>query len=245
MNFCARTLISTTLLLLCVISCSATQTAVDIGPGTVETAVNAAVGILPVPRGPLELFTGTGAGLTLRELTARLSNLTGVTYSMSDSTGKRMSKDLVTLSQDKPIPAAEVYPSVESILHQNGYMLAILEGGPAALVGVYWKAEPGRNAPSFKLDAAHLEECRVHPATFFTTVLTLPDTDVRSVGNSLRILSPDSQTGGVVPVGMTSSVILSGTGREVADLAALLLKVKADARLGKPALAPVAAPATR
>lgn len=187
-------------------------------------------GLLPMPSGPLELSMSGGPGLSLDALLTRLSQLTGVTYSAVPATKARLGAAMVALSQDQRIPAAEVYPWVESLLQQNGFALAVLENAGAPLVGVYSGAERPLDPPAIHVDAAQLEECRMHPAIQFSTVLTLPNTDVRSLGNSLRILSPDSMSGGVIPAGTTSSVILSGSGRNVTELAGLLMRIEAEGK---------------
>ena len=172
----------------------------------------------------------SASGLSLDALLSRLSQLTGVTYSAVPATKSRLGSTMVALSQDQRVPAAEVYPWVESLLQQNGFSLAVLENSGAPLVGVYSSAERPLDPPAIHLDAAHLEECRIHPAIMFSTVLTLPNTDVRSLGNSLRILSPDSMSGGVIPAGTTNSVILSGSGRDVTELAGLLMRIEAEGK---------------
>ncbi len=192
--------------------------------------------LLPTPSGPLDLSVAQGANLSLDELLRRLSKVSGVTFSPSAPVAERLRNASVSLSQDKRITAAEVYPWIESILQQNGFTLAVLEGGSAPLVGVYSNSVPGQNAPAFNLEADQVAECRAHPAFLFTVVLTLPHTDVRSLGNSLRILSPDTQSGGVIPVGTTNSIILTGNGRQVADLAAMLVTI--DERAAQSAAAP-------
>jgi len=186
--------------------------------------------ILPMPSGALELSRAAATQLTLDGLLTRLSELTGVTFSMAPNTQARLQVAGVVLTQDQRVPAAEVYPWVESLLQQHGYALAVLQNSGAPLVGVYQASDPTAKPPAIRVEASELDECRMHPAVRFSTMLTLPNTDVRALGNSLRILSPDTPTGGVIPVGTTNSVILNGSGRDVAELAALLMSVEVESR---------------
>ncbi len=204
--------------------------------GAADSAALATTGaahkaLLPSPSGPLDLSVAPGATLSLDEMLQRLSKLTGVTYSTDGSIGDHLKSTKVMLSQDKNVPVAEVYPWVEYILLQNGYTLALLHNGDAPLVGVCPHSAKGTNPSAIKVDPDRLDECRAHPAFLFTTVLLLPHTDVGSVGNSLRILGPDTQTGGVIPAGSSQSVVLSGSGREVVDLATILQTIEAQCAL--------------
>ena len=235
MNFPPLALKLLALLALGLTSCRAAESSATATAGSTASRDVARDGILPMPSGPLELTLAGATGISLDELLTRLSKLTGVTYSAVPTTKERLKATTVALSQDQRIPANEVYPWVESLLQQSGYSLAVLENAGAPLVGVYARGDPNSRAPAINLDATQLHECRMHPATFFSTVLTLPDVDVRSLGNSLRILAPDTASGGVIPVGTTNSVILSATGRDVADLAAMLLNVQAEAKKKKEA----------
>jgi len=193
--------------------------------------------LLPTPSAPLDLSALDGVDITLDELLARLSKVTNVTFSASDGTGERLKKTKVALSQDKRLAVEEIYPWAESILQQNGFSLGLLEGGSSPLVGVYGGSGSNPNPPALRIEESRLDECREHPAFLFSVVLTLPHTDVRSVGNSLRILSPDTQSGGVIPVGTTNSVILNGTGRQISVLAGMLRTVD-DAAAVKQAAPP-------
>ena len=188
--------------------------------------------LLPTPSGPLDISAAQGGELTLADVLSKLSKTTGVTFSSSDTVGERLKKTKVMLSADKRVAVAEIYPWAESILQQNGFTLALLEGGPAPLVGVYANTGRDQSPPALHIEESRIDECREHPAFLFNVVVTLPHTDVRSLGNSLRILSPDSPTGGVIPVGTTNSVILSGSGRQVAELCAMLHTIDDRAALG-------------
>lgn len=204
-------------------------------PGAESSVAATATGknLLPTPTAPLDLSAPNGADITLEELLARLSKITNVTFSAGGNAGDRLKKTTVSLSQDKRFAIPEVYAGAESILQQNGFALALLEGGSAPLVGVYTNFGPNQTPPATRIETERLDECRAHPAFLFTLVLTLPHTDVRSLGNSLRILSPDTQSGGVIPVGTTNSVILNGTGRQVAELAGLLRTIDDAAAVKK------------
>ena len=65
----------------------------------------------------------------------------------------------------------------------------------------------------------------------YLTVLDLPHVDVRQLGNSLRALTNDpSGTQSIIPVGSSNSLILTGQGTDLSDLAAMLLLIEEQAR---------------
>jgi type II secretory pathway component GspD/PulD (secretin) len=187
--------------------------------------------LLPAPSGPLDLTLAEGTKLTLEELLGRLSKLTGVTFSIEGGASELLKNDVVALSQNKRVPAAEVYPWVESILQQNGYVLAVLHEGDVPLLGVYANRGPRSSQPNpIGVPVEQIDSCREHPALYVTTVVHLPNTDVRTLANSLRGMANDAVgNSSIMPVGNTNNVILTGSGRNVSDLVAILLTVDARA----------------
>jgi type II secretory pathway component GspD/PulD (secretin) len=234
-------------LALCLAACRASESSApsQSSPSSAAGASAKVEPLLPAPSGPLDVSAAAGAHLSLDELLARLSKLTGVTFSMDERVRGLLLHSSVALSQEKRVPVADVYPWVESILQQNGYSLAVLKSGESPLVGVYSPigGSPSQ-PPSLAVDADHMDECRMHPALLVTTTVHLPHTDVRTLGNSLRAITSDPSAGsGIIPVGNTNSVILTGTGRNVADLVAMLRTIDEQSRSDLDAPAQAAAPA--
>ena len=229
--------VSSALLIACLAACAAAPSSEASSTAGGSPVKKTQQTLLPPPSGPLELGATAGTPLSLAQLLERLSKLTGVTFSPDNATAGRLKNATISLALETRVAPADVYPWVESLLQQNGFALALLEGGASKLVGVYYSSTPTQNPPPpLRIEASQLDECRAHPAFLFTTVLTLPHTDVRSLGNSLRILFPDTQSGGVIPVGTTNSVILNGNGRMVADLAWMLQSI--DEKAGEAAALP-------
>ena len=72
------------------------------------------------------------------------------------------------------------------------------------------------------LPADRLDEAAAHPAILFTTIVDVPNTDVRQVTTALRSMFPDPNTQQMLPVGNTHAIALTGYGPNVASLAQLL-----------------------
>lgn len=71
------------------------------------------------------------------------------------------------------------------------------------------------------LPADRLDEAAGHPAMIFTTVIQLPNTDVRQVSTDLRRLFPDPNTQSLLPLGNTH-VVAYAFGPNLISLAHLL-----------------------
>jgi hypothetical protein len=97
----------------------------------------------------------------------------------------------------------------------------------ARLVGVFGARE---NPPMFELAHEDLPRYAQHPGLMVQTAVQLEHVDVRTLGNSLRGLTNDP-TGrqGIIPVGNTSSVLVTGTVREVTELVETLQRINAEA----------------
>jgi general secretion pathway protein D len=67
-----------------------------------------------------------------------------------------------------------------------------------------------------------LDKYADQPAVLITTVIDLPNTDVRNLSNSMRPLFPDQNTQQLIPVGTTNSVVIMGFGSQVASTVKML-----------------------
>ena len=192
----------------------------------------ARAGLLPPARTAIELRVDGEASSRLDQVLQQLSASTGVTFTASELVRQMLSQSSCGVLANVSVPPAQAWQRVESMLEQEGFHLGLLSADDPWLVAVYSTMNPGGRPGGQRVattvTAARLEALAEHPALLVTTTLDLPHTDVRQLGNSLRGLTTDP-TGqqNVVPVGNTNSVILTGTGRNVHQLAKLLLEVEA------------------
>jgi hypothetical protein len=63
-----------------------------------------------------------------------------------------------------------------------------------------------------------------------TTILDLPNTDVRNLSNSVRTMFTDANTQQIIPVGTSDSLIVTGFGSQVAAVVEMLRLVDEAAR---------------
>ena len=111
----------------------------------------------------------------------------------------------------------------------HGYILTKVGPDHLAVVLIQSLAPSPQQRTNLRNEAIYvlpdeLDEYADQVATQVITVLHLPHTDVRTLGNSLRGLTSADPSGqqGVIPVGNTNSVILSGFASNVASMARIL-----------------------
>jgi hypothetical protein len=194
---------------------------------------DSAAELLPPASGLLHIAAGEESP-TLEELVNELSRLTGVTTTASELVSVKLRKERPSLSGELSVPPGEVYTWVEGLLDQHGFALAMVSERPPHLLAIQAKMPlppDGAPGPYLNIPAERIGELSAHPALLVQTVIELPHVEVRSIGNSLRQLVIGHPSAGILPVGLTNSMILAGTGRQVAEIYAMLREVDERARL--------------
>jgi general secretion pathway protein D len=183
-------------------------------------------------------------GCDLESLTKICQQTTGINFTYDQKAQDALAKLKVKIFGQKRFPKSEFYSFYQIILFINGYVCTKVGPDMLSLVVIQEVNAPAQQGKSsLKSESVYvlpeeLDRYQGQVATQIITVLHLPHTDVRSLGNSLRILSPDTQTGGVIPVGTTNSVILQGFASNVISLARIL-KLVDDESANDAAAAPV------
>lgn len=178
--------------------------------------------------------TGTDS-IDLQWLTKVCELYTGIVFTYDDITSSQLASAKVRLIGTKRVPKSEIYSFYQILMFIHGYILTRVGPEPLSIVLVQPVTPTGGARPnnvrneSVYLTPDELEQYASQVATQVVTVLHLPHTDVRQLGNSLRGLTTDP-TGAqnVVPVGNTNSVILTGFASSVASLARILKLVDAE-----------------
>lgn len=178
--------------------------------------------------------TGTDS-IDLQWLTKVCELYTGIVFTYDDATSNALAQAKVRLIGTKRVPKSEIYSFYQILMFIHGYILTRVGPEPLSIVLVQPVTPVGGQRPnnvrneSVYLTPEELEEYASQVATQVVTVLHLPHTDVRQLGNSLRGLATDpSGAQNVTPVGNTNSVILTGFASSVASLARILKLVDAE-----------------
>ena len=175
--------------------------------------------------------TGDAGGVDLESLTKVCQQATGINFTYDEGTATALKAAKVRIFGTKRIPKAEFYSFYQIIMFINQFVCTKVGPEPLSVVVIQGlNQQAGRGAAQTNLQSEaiyvlpdELDEYASQVATPIITVLNLPHTDVRQLGNSLRALTqggnPDQ---GVVPVGSTNSVILRGYASSVVSLARIL-----------------------
>lgn len=189
-------------------------------------------------------FDETGDGVDLETLTKLCQQATGINFTYDTTTGVKLAAAKVKIFGQKRIPKADFYNFYQILMFINQYVCTKVGAEPLSVVVIQELTAQQGGRSNLKSEAIYvlpeeLDKYTNQVATQIMTVLHLPHTDVRSLGNSLRMLSPESgASGGVVPVGNTNSVILSGFASSVTSLARILQLVDRESA-NDTAVAPV------
>lgn len=210
------------LLFLACASCASTAFIEGSGRARARSA-----GVLPEPSGPL-VFPAGASEVRLEWLLQELARLTGHELVVSESAALGLAHKKERLEALTPVPTAEVYPFVESILIANDFCLA---AGPAGdrpvlhIVELGMGPRPTFSYPVLPLSLAQRDELQRHPALLFQIVMTFQNIDTRQLQTQLRQLLVDpSGVVNCVPAG-ERSLLLSGYGYKLSGLIGLLEEV--------------------
>jgi general secretion pathway protein D len=176
-----------------------------------------------------------GEGIDLEWLTKMCQIATGKNFTYDDTIAESLRKAKVRMFGDKRVPKVEFYEFYQILMFINGF--TITKVGPEHLA-VYLiqplGPQAGGKSPPLKDDAIYilpneLDRYADQVATQIMTVLHLPNTDVRTLGNSLRGLAGNDQSGTIMPVANTQSVVLRGFAPQVVAIARILKLVDDEA----------------
>ena len=186
---------------------------------------------LPPARQAAQVRVEGDSNDTLAELVEALGASTGVAFTMTEDVRSLMSQTRSGVAANVEIPADQLWSWVEGLLLHHGYYLSARTTQAPFLVGVANASGRGGPLGYLRVDASELSKFSKHKALLLRTTLSLPHTDVRQLGNSLRaITASPSGSQMAVPVGNTSSIILSGPASQVLELVSLLKEIDGIAR---------------
>ncbi len=179
--------------------------------------------------------SGDDQGVNLQTLTKICQQATGINFTYDAQIQTQLDTTTVLMFGIKRIPKEDFYNFFQILMFINNFVCA--EVGPEHLrVVVIQPLTPVGGARPIKTQTIYvlpeeLESYSDQVATHITTVLSLPNVDVRQLTNSLRSLLTDNVNQAAIPVGNTDSIILQGFASNVAALARLLQLV--DEEMGR------------
>jgi general secretion pathway protein D len=170
-------------------------------------------------------FDETNEGLTLEKFVKICQVATGTNFTYVQETAAALSKTPLRMYGSKRIPKGEFYSFFQIMMIMNDFVCSRV--GPEHLAVVLIQNIQGNNRTQARQNAVYvtpdeLDKYADQPAVLITTVIDLPNTDVRNLSNSMRPLFPDQNTQQLIPVGTTNSVVIMGFGSQVASTVKML-----------------------
>lgn len=168
--------------------------------------------------------------MTLEAFVNVCEEATGLNFTYNDQTGNALRTAKLFMHGTKDVPKADFYRFFQIMMFINDFVC--VEVGPPRISVILIQSLAAGGATSgrtIKQKAEYvlpenLQNYADQPATLITTVLHLPNTEVRSLSTSLRTLLTDTTTQSLIAAG-DHSVILQGFGSNMASLANLLLLI--------------------
>lgn len=166
-------------------------------------------------------------GMTLEQFVKLCQELTGRNFTYTKDTAAQLLSAKLRMFGPKRIPKADFYSFFQIMMIINDFVCIRI--GPEHLSVVLIQsltAQGGRGGQQVRGDATYvqpedIEQFASQPATLITTVIDLPNTDVRTLSNSMRTMFTDANTQNIIPVG-NNSLIITGFGSNVASLVKML-----------------------
>ncbi len=188
--------------------------------------------LFPTPKEGLKLPAATAeSSMTLAELTTEFSRVTGESLLIDPGARQILQSTAVGLNRAIDVPPAEVYFVVETMLVQNGFVLSRLSDREPRMLALYSTnvQTPALRPRAVLVPLESLGEWSRHPAFLVTTSVDLPNTDVRTIANSMRSMFTNGEVQQLIPVGNTSTLMITSFAPEVASLVAMMREVDAAA----------------
>ena len=190
---------------------------------------DAGVLALPPAREALHLVPGEKKkALTCQDLLTELGRVTGVTFSADSEVRTALARTNLGITGDLDVPAENAWALAESLLVARGFLFEVLSRDPF-LVDVLSSQPLARgSAPRTRAGFVPYESLSTwadHPGFLIRTTVDLPALNTRDLSNSMRQMFTDPQTQQIIPLGNTQTLMLCGTGSQVADVADMLLRL--------------------
>lgn len=177
---------------------------------------------------------GGEGGMTLAQFVAACQQVTKLNFHYSEETASFLDSQKVRLLGTKVVPKDDFYSFFQIIMIMNSFVCT--EIGPKGISVIQIDNLNTGNRTTLRsnsvlVDPDKLQEYADQPATLITTVINLPNTDVRQLSNSMRTMITDANTQQMLPAGATSAMVLTGFGSNVVALARMLRIVDDASRL--------------
>lgn len=167
---------------------------------------------------------------TMKELLNLYGQVTNVSIAYTDETATYLESTKLGISEAIEVPADRVHETVQALAMMHDFALVVQTSEEPLLVEVVSLNTGARSTirnNAVFVEEEHLDAVAQYPAVMFTTVVTLPHTDVRQLSNSMRTMITDANTQQMLPAGSSNSMVIVGTGRSVVGMVEMLKRIDA------------------
>jgi len=163
--------------------------------------------------------------MTLYQFVQACEQVTGLNFTWGAETEALLKNQQVNLLGAKTIEKDRFYSFFQVMMIISDFVCTEIGEDDISVIKIDSLATAARNnlrAGALYVEPERLEEYEDQPATLITTVVSLPNTDVRQVSNSMRSMITDPNTQQMLPAGNSQSMVLVGFGSNVVALANML-----------------------
>jgi len=169
--------------------------------------------------------------LDLQSFVEVCQEVTDIAFTYTEETANLLRSSSVRLLGTKRVPKDQFYEFFQIIMIINDFVCTEVGADPLSVIEINSLKTQARNTvrgDAIYVDPEDLDDFAHQPATLITTVIELPNTDVRQLTNSMRAMITDANTQQMLPAGNTNAMVLSGFGSNVVAMARML-KIVDDA----------------
>ncbi|MCP3915433.1 MAG: hypothetical protein GY711_07755 [bacterium] len=182
-------------------------------------------GLFPDPSGDLKIAADPGSSSSMMDLVQEYARLTKQHFVIAPDTQTYLEQARTGLGSSLVVPKANVHSVFEELMILNDFVLVVRRTSEPRLLTIESLQSGARQTLRQSATLVPEEELQSyfeHPAILITTIVNLPNTDVRQLSNSMRTMITDANTQQMLPAGNTNSMVLTGFAANVAPLARML-----------------------
>jgi general secretion pathway protein D len=172
--------------------------------------------------------SGDSDSLNLEQFVKICQETTGLNFTYSEETKGLLTKAKLRMFGQKRIPKTDFYSFFQIMMIINDFVCSKIGPDHLSVIVISGLQQgAGQRGNTLRSEAVYvfsddIDRYADQPATLVTTVIDLPNTDVRTLSNSMRTMFTDANTQQIIPVGNSNSLIITGFGSNVASIVKML-----------------------
>lgn len=167
----------------------------------------------PAPQNAIQIPV---SGMTVWDLICGLEADTDTRFVVDDGIREFLAESHLAFSQVVDVPPDSRWSVAETFVAEQGGSFELLRGTGPRLIAIRMAPHQTGFRSRF-VDSDDLDRFSEHPASQIMTVLEAPNTDVRNLSNSLRVLTLDPNQLSIVAAGNSDSIVVRGRASAVLE----------------------------